>query len=163
LIENVVTPHLVAYLCSPPSFACCRPGFLVLQYLILDTWSHVAVCLELSVLIRVSDTAALPISTPRLRGTRLDDYQARRPFDSTTSTCQVTWTHGGPPFLGPQKRQFSLSTSQGDIIRRPAPCGTAKNATRLSKHTPQRSINPYKPCNGGTLYTRAIEHSRSFR
>jgi hypothetical protein len=55
----------------------------------------------------MKDTAALPISTPRLRGTRLDDYQARRPFDSTTSICQVTWTHGGPTI--PSKTSVSLA------------------------------------------------------
>jgi hypothetical protein len=37
LIENVTIPHLEAYLCSPPSFAYCRPGLFVLQYLVSDT------------------------------------------------------------------------------------------------------------------------------
>jgi hypothetical protein len=72
-------------------------------------------------------------------------------------------TDGGPPLL--QKRHPSSRLRRhwrpsSLEARRPAPCGTAKNATRRYKHTPQRSINAHKTSNGGTLYTRAIEYSR---
>jgi hypothetical protein len=164
LIENVIIPHLVAYLHLPPGFT-----FGVLACLRFKTWyqvlilpSHALGALRLGRSDRYAGYPALVLGSVE-DGWLIIKQDARS--IAQPRSIESREPDSGPPLS--QKRQspsrlVPLRHNRDDdiIIILPAPCSTAKNATRLYKHTPQRSINAYKPPNGSTLYTRATEYSR---